>query len=991
VFIKVLKLLLVLSTSFAMLFMKEVMASNYYQVQIVPGVDLYHKNIESVSKDYQGFIWFIAGNLLYRYDGISVKPFTELYLGPLHFTEVNNLLTDCQGRLWLETRNGLLIFDIKNWKFIQDKDWVKELLGEQILAMFDQNKKQYVATKNGVLWEINKTGKKKLLRFPPTSNELRRPVGRRLIADGRQLWFAYNKLLYQIDLLTGKIKKNEIPKDIYQQLDDIFILRDGLLLRNYGLGYVTFDGKKFKKANPKALSLGDMCDWAHWSFTEDNKVIFLFQDGRYFEYDANLQLTPLFAGQHYISKDLLKSKLNQLSFKNGEVLCATERGLYSVLKTNFAIEYWNTGTARAILKQKDIYYIGGYTPLKSFRLNSPLIEEKAPLNNYYAFLPVNQDTTLIGLEGEFLGLLIKGRFKRAPYKKKIEVKEELSTLVFSLCHYKDRQYLVGTYSGIWIYDLKTHDVFPLKDNGGHIVGAGQKINALKMRNKVATFSSENGYYEFEAGAVKKVYPYSAEKLNVFTHNFHQGKIFLATKGKGLIVIDLERKKAVSYTTKNGLASNVIFTMEWVDDNLFLGTFSGLTVWDTKNFYNAYSSNGLPFEEFNQASVYYDVQYGKIFLGGILGCIAIDPKKFLQRLKEQHVPAPIVASIAVANSAGNVLRYYTPSIDADTILLSKQAFSINLDIAKIDAYKYNYNTYYRIYPLFKEFQELKTSGKINLSNLKTGEYEIEIKTVSSNGLSEMSKKWLFYKSPRFYETQLFYVLLTLAVGILIYVITILKSSQRKRDKILRQELSRDLHDEVGGLLTGISMQAELFPMQAKNSLMTVSLDKITAYSREAVQTMDDIIWAIDSRNNKQGNLEDRMKFLAAQIFAEQQIKVNFEIDIPVPRDLPQYIRHNVYLIFKEALHNVCKHNRFAAVNIGLKIYHHVLELEIANTMDRMNEVEVDWKKLRKGQGIGNMERRAEAIGAKLTVGQVLNVYKVHLVIKFSFKERILKFF
>ncbi len=989
-FSRTLKLLL-LGIAIVLSFSNRIWASSYHEIQIIPGIDSYHTNIESATKDSQGFIWFIAGSLLYRYDGISIKSFHELYKGPLYFTEVNKLMADRQGRLWLETRNGLLIFDTQKWKFIKDAEFAKGLWGEDVIAMFDQQDKQYIATKSGILWQINGTKKRELLKFNRTINELRRPLGKRLIADKDRLWFAYNEQLFFMDLNAGHIQRFSIPKNIYRQLDDIFLLNKGLLLRNYGLGYLTFDGARFKKVSPKGLSLGDMRDWGHWSFAEGNRIVFLFEDSRYFEFEADLKMTPLSADKHYISRELLKSKLNQIVFNANEGLCATEKGLYSLSKTDFDIQYWNTGTARAITKQQRMYYVGGYAPLKSFLPYNPSIKAVAPLNNYYAFLTINQDSTLVGLESDFLGLLVNGQFNRVPYYKRKGIREELSPMVFSLCHYRDNQYLIGTYSGIWIYDLQTKEVVPLRDKNGLAVGIGQRINAVQWSNETLSFSSENGYFELTAGHLQKVFPQNGEKLNVFAHTFRDNKIYLATKGKGLIVIEAKNGKILNYSLENGLASNIVYSMAWVNNLLFLGTFKGLSVWDGKTFYSAYSMQGLPFEEFNQPSIYYDQSAKQLLMGGVLGCFAINPQNFLASLKRQEVPQPVLASVIVGNSASNITRSYTPSAAQDTILLDEQAVFVNLKLAKIDSYKNNYKTYFRLRPVVKTFQELTTSGQINLSDLKTGEYEVEVKTLSDNGLSAKTRTWLLYKKPRFYEMQIFYVFLTFATGSGIYMLTIARSSQLKRDKKLRLELSRDLHDEVGGLLTGISMQTDLLSMSQQHALANKSLDKIAGYSREAVQTMDDIIWAIDSRNNSQGSLEDRMKFLTEQLLTSQGIEVVFDTEIHTARQLPQYIRQNVYLIFKEALHNICKHSASADVRIFLQIDHNMLDLEISNTLVNLNSDDKGKKNFRKGQGTTNMERRAESIGAKVTIVKSPNTYTVHLTANLKFRKLLFDLF
>ncbi len=980
-----------MTTVIAMTAFDRVWASNYHAVQIISGLDSYHTNIESATKDSQGFVWFIAGSLLYRYDGITVKPFGELYNGPLHFTEVNKLMADGEGRLWFETRNGLVIFDTQKWKFIKDTELAKDLWGEEIIAMSARQDQQYIATKSGRLWQINGNNKRKLLQFNPTFNELRRPLGNRLIADHEKLWFAYNEQLFFVDLKSGSAQKFKMPKNIYKQLDDLFLLQNGLLLRNYGLGYFTFDGNSYKKINPKGLSQGDMRDWAHWSFTEKNNIVFLFEDGRYFEFKDDLKLTPLLVNHHTIQKDLLKSKLNQLNFNIDEGLCSTEKGLYSISKTSFDIQYWNTGTARGILQQQDHYYIGGYAPLKSFQLHNTAIDGAGPLNNYYAFLPVNRDSALVGLEGDFLGFLIKGQFKKAPYHKQVGTQEDLSSMVFSLAHYQKNQYLVGTYSGIWIYDMQTKDVFPLRDRKGLVVGIGQRINSLRHNNQIISFTSENGYFEFKAGTLHKVYPQNGEKLHVFTHAFKKNKVFLATKGKGLVEIDTENNRIKTYSNADGLASNVIFSMLWVNDLLFLGTFRGLSVWDGENFYSAFSMHGLPFEEFNQPSMYFDQRQDRLLIGGVLGCIAINPQNFLTSIKRQKVPWPVLASVRVGNSSNDIIRSYTPAATQDTILMNEQAVFVNLQLAKIDSYKNNYKTYFRLRPLIKTFQELTASGQINLSDLKTGEYEIEVRTVSDNGLSMETRKWLLYKKPRFYETQIFYVLLTLTTGGAIYILTIVRSSQIKRDKKLRLELSRDLHDEVGGLLTGIAMQTDLLALEKEETMPNNSLEKISGYSREAVQTMDDIIWSIDSRNNNQGSLEDRMKFLMGQLLTAQDIHVTFETEIHTRSQLPQYVRQNVYLIFKEALHNICKHSPSAVVKICLKIDYNKLELEISNTLVGSHVELINKKNFRKGQGLNNMERRAEAIDGKIIIEKSATDYTLMLTANLKLRKLLSQLF
>src|SRR5690606_7807301 len=96
----------------------------------------------------------------------------------------------------------------------------------------------------------------------------------------------------------------------------------------------------------------------------------------------------------------------------------------------------------------------------------------------------------------------------------------------------------------------------------------------------------------------------------------------------------------------------------------------------------------------------------------------------------------------------------------------------------------------------------------------------------------------------------------------------------------------------------------------------SIEAIGNHSRQSMQMMDDIIWAVDARNNDQESLGDRIKYVASQLFDPLDITVTFELEQGSRRKITQTVRQNLYLIFKEAIHNICKHSNATAVRIRL---------------------------------------------------------------------------
>ena len=93
-----------------------------------------------------------------------------------------------------------------------------------------------------------------------------------------------------------------------------------------------------------------------------------------------------------------------------------------------------------------------------------------------------------------------------------------------------------------------------------------------------------------------------------------------------------------------------------------------------------------------------------------------------------------------------------------------------------------------------------------------------------------------------------------------------------------------------------------------------LGRIATLSRESVDAMGDIVWAIDPHRDTPTHLAQRMRRLASDLLSARGIEVRFEIaDASHPR-LGADVRREVFLIFKEALHNITRHAQATRVEI-----------------------------------------------------------------------------
>lgn len=190
--------------------------------------------------------------------------------------------------------------------------------------------------------------------------------------------------------------------------------------------------------------------------------------------------------------------------------------------------------------------------------------------------------------------------------------------------------------------------------------------------------------------------------------------------------------------------------------------------------------------------------------------------------------------------------------------------------------------------------------------------------------------------------------------------------------IRTKLSSDLHDDVGSSLSGLAMQSQMLALTAKEE-QKESLNEISAMSHEAMEHMRDTVWAIDSRKDRYENLIDRMRAFAERNLNLKQITHEFDITVDDARKFidPQKRQH-IYLIFKEAITNICKHSDATHVIIRFTQEKAQLRLLIHDNGSPKNLVNSD------GLGLQNMKIRATQLGGTLAVSYE-DGFKIELVL------------
>jgi signal transduction histidine kinase len=195
--------------------------------------------------------------------------------------------------------------------------------------------------------------------------------------------------------------------------------------------------------------------------------------------------------------------------------------------------------------------------------------------------------------------------------------------------------------------------------------------------------------------------------------------------------------------------------------------------------------------------------------------------------------------------------------------------------------------------------------------------------------------------------------------------LVREEQFAKDKLqfVRDEISRDLHDDVGASLSNINILNELAKRNANNPLKANEyLLKAGEDIQHVSESLNDIVWNINSKYDDLDNLFIRMKRYAGDMLDGKNIA--YKIEFPDKFDdlkLGMDKRKDLYFIFKEAINNLVKYSGALYVEVSITIEKKILMLVIKDNGKGFAK-----EKITKGNGLDNMLHRATAWGAILNI-------------------------
>jgi ligand-binding sensor domain-containing protein/signal transduction histidine kinase len=449
----------------------------------------------------------------------------------------------------------------------------------------------------------------------------------------------------------------------------------------------------------------------------------------------------------------------------------------------------------------------------------------------------------------------------------------------------------------------------------------------------------------------------------------QGRLWIATRGYGNGRIDdpsAERPLAVPFAAAESLSSeNLRCFVEDESGHIYIGTARGVdrlnpATGQVKHFTTA---SGLIKSEVMAA---YRDRHGALWFGTREGL----SKLVLPPEQTPQPPPVLINAIRIAGVAQPISEL--GETEVTSLELAAGQNQIEVDFFGLDfAAGGNLRYQYKIEGMDRDWS-VPTEQRTVTASLASGSYRFLVRAMNDDGATSLKPAVISFKIlPPIWRRWWFLTLAALLIGAAVYAIDRYRVARAVELERVRTRIATDLHDDIGASLSQIAILSEVANqrVERKDSPITEPLTMIADTSREMVDSMSDIVWAINPNRDKLSDLSHRMRRFASDILSARDIRFQFH----APADgtesaLGADLRREVYLMFKESVNNLVKHSECTEAKLELMTEGDSLIVKISDNgrgfdVEEMGNGHYEGMG---GHGLGSMRKRAEGLGGSYSI-------------------------
>jgi signal transduction histidine kinase len=941
-------------------------AQQYPFVHYTPKDGLVNSRVRSAWQDSKGKMYFLTFGGLSVYDGTKFKNYTQENGLPLEL--VNDVLEMGDDSIWIACNTNTLSYlrqgKIKTFKtadgfcpiinkFIKTKNGAVYALADEGLFLFEKNK--FIR-----LPFLNKQGLdagKFLIDVIEWNNLLLVLSDHTLNSTIRSNLFLFNKSAGKV---TGESEDNLIAsfsktamEELYivtdqgqlQLLDTIALLNSRIsflappdLYRNIsGISYIHFDHRKnlwlrlsdgtIRKISPSgatkefSMANGLSSNYVSGIFIDKEGTAWISMDGpgidklandniRLYEKFEGLPVSIVYANQSTNSAYVYSLAGKKLMIAGNEKISGyTDKNI----------------SAQTIAVSGDNVYISDAKRIYLLRKNKPpaslLYRDTVQPGLGNMFIDPYQNLVVCG--ASFLTVLIPGK----------------PVFYYPIDYYIDQV----------TFD-KTKRLWGITRNGKLFV---LKINPDKPEK----------YLE-----ILKTYALPRPELSprsVAADHFNH--IWIGTRHDGLYCFQLDDKLDISlyrhYTTKDGLSDNFITHLTCDNENnIWVSTASGL---DKIRF----TGKQVRIENITRSNNIYEY-IPKTFVdkNGMAWSYTSDGNLICVDRNVDEWPSVTPALLMTEFKTGDSAFASPP--EPGSFSHTENSFSFSVAAASFyDEQQIKYS--YQLQGSGNDhWSEPSKNPTFNFINLNPGKYTLNVKAAFPGGrYPDQTAGYTFTIHPPWWQTWWFRITALLSIIGLLIVGTRLyyrRKLERQKARLEKQQaveqertrIATDIHDDLGSGLSRIRYLGEMVKLKTiQRQNVLPDIEKISAFSDEMVDKMNEIVWALNEKNDSLEAIIAYTRSFAAEYLSNN----NIQCKAVLPDEIPAFIvkgetRRNIFLSVKECLHNVVKHAGASEVLISISASKNLVILIHDNGKG------IEWDKIRQfSNGMMNIKKRMKDAG------------------------------
>lgn len=976
-------------------------------------------DVNAMAFDANGTLWLGLTNGLLRCDGDRQVLYQSQRKDStsLPNNTVTSMLVDDGNRLWVGTQNGLARSDPSTASFVRyriDADSLNSVRANRFWGLFDDGRDLiYCVTESGIHTIDKRTGAFHTIvhRINGEDPFDAAHFNQCAVLDNerRTLWAATSLGIMCIDLSNGAVRPlADDPRsksaDVIQASalckdgDDHlwFFEREGIRIGRLDLR----NGVKEYWPAPTSGTEQRVCRWMRsgpghelWMETWDD-ALFLLKP-------TENRAVALFPAAENTGSGAKRPTVRQmLRDAKGRDWLATSAGAIALLPSDPRVQHWKLpGVADPNVELTAIHQLDdGTTILGSYREGihirdprtgvwSNIKRTKAPRgerfleaeNSVLCFEPIDDDHLLVGTYHGILLLDLEKRELLDLPEYELANKRLTRSQITDLQFDRNGRLWVATWmQGLLCYDPRTdtckryqHDpadprslpidrlLCLLLDHEGHIwIGANDGGGIFRYDDGTGGFIR----YRMDGGDPQ------SPSLGVVRCMAEDtaGHIWLGTHMGGLARLDPASGAFQSYDRSDGLPGDLIRSIVIHPQlGLWVGGTEGVARWNVEQDVFIRPELGVEWVREPMAMQVIEAS-GKLLALNGPEAVLIDLKTLNER-----TTAPMPRLLEVRVNGRVVLRDGA----AGALDLQQGRDRVSFEFALEDPIRaQSTRIAWRLMGRSDQWEDCLGCRSLSFSDLPKGDYQLEVRAMRSDGQWDAPASLAtFNVFPPFWATWWFRICSVLVFAVAAFAAFRLYLRGRLREQRERMEreqavlservrIAGDMHDDLGAGLSALKLKSEMALRVEKDPLKREQLGALANTAGELIGSMRQIIWTM---NSDQASVEDLVVYTtsyARNYCAQNTLTIEVKADGPWPEvQLSTEQRRNVFLVVKEALHNVVKHANAKQVSVGMD-WRDGLVVEVADDGVGISRGAEGGQ----GNGLRNMEKRINALGGSLDV-------------------------